>query len=248
MKFGVIAVVGLGLATCAVGAPIQYTVQAFSGGVIQPGTLDTGIHCAGLGCGTFAALPFDYTYFGTLFTAGSAIGITGDGMLQFGNARVDTAPNTTLPNAILPPTIAAFWDNSLNWSTCQARGCGVFTSVTGAPGSQVFNIEWRGFFEGGTADFEIRLFQSFRTIQLIFGATTNLGATATIGIQDASATGNPATQFSFDTASVFNGLVLNFTPGVVSAPAVPEPTSASMLGLGGGLLLLSGRFLKRFRK
>jgi hypothetical protein len=29
---------------------------------------------------------------------------------------------------------------------------------------------------------------------------------------------------------------------------VPEPTSASMLGLGGGLLLLSGRFLKRFRK
>jgi hypothetical protein len=246
MKSGAIAVVGLALATCAVAAPIQYSVQAFSGGVIQPGTLDTGIHCTGLPCGTTTTLPFDYTYFGTLFTAGSSIGITGDGMLQFGNTIVN-GPNTTLANASLPPTIAAFWDNSLNWSSCQSRGCGIFTSVTGPVGSQVFNIEWRGAFEGGTADFEIRLFQSFRTIQLIFGQTSNLGLTATIGLQDASATGNPATQFSFDTASVFNGLVLNFTPGAVTAPAVPEPTSASLLGLGGGLLLLGGRLLKRFR-
>src|SRR5262249_52058070 len=118
---------------------------------IVPGTTDTGNHCDD--CSTFVSLPFSFTLYDQTY---NGVYVDSNGRLDF----VCTAGHTSdwvsqcLPatDAVVCPytyTVFASWTDQCTDNTpgnCggdNCTGCGIFTSVEGSPGSQIFHIEWR---------------------------------------------------------------------------------------------------------
>ena len=99
----------------------------------------------------------------------------------------------------------AHWDDL----TTNCAGCGIFTSYSGVSPHRVLNIEWRtNRIAGGTANFEVRLYESLDRFDVIYGTVTGSGSSATVGVQEG--TGVRATMFECDTHSIGPGLQLAF--------------------------------------
>jgi hypothetical protein len=236
MKFAWAAIVGLALASYASADSYDITTSA---GAIVPGTVNTGNHCDN--CTTALALPFTYSLFDIAYTA---IRVSSNGNIQFSGSNTSGA-NTALPNSSFGPTIFGFWDNlrTDNGQGACTGQCGIFTSISGAGPNEIFNIEWvtnYALAPGSTAVFEVRLFQGIQKFQIIFGSTADMGLTATSGLQNYD--GSKFVQYSFDQNILTSGLVVTY---LEDEAFVPEPASASLLVLGGGLLLAAGRLRKR---
>jgi hypothetical protein len=171
------------VALCAAGARAQngYQVAQSLGVGLTPGaTQVSGFACADSSlpnddCVASVALPFPYTFYGQTFNAAN---VSTNGALQFASASTDYGQNQVcfpLPQfsyAILP-----------HWTDLQMNGAGegVFTSVTGAPGSRVFNIEWRASYEflpPGTINFEVRLYENQQRFDIVYGSVGGSGASA----------------------------------------------------------------------
>jgi hypothetical protein len=243
MKLALVAVAGLALASYAnAGA---YVISTGSGSVASA-TTDIGNHCDN--CTTSLLLPFNYTFFGTLFGAGSSVLASSNGVLEFAGNN-PTSSNTSLPTASISQAIFPFWtDLRTDNGQGACTACGIFTSTTGTVGSRIFNIEWvTNYFSapGTKATFEIQLFEGLQKFNVIYGSLLNSGSNGTSGVQDIGG-GNP-TQFSFDSPSLTNGLVVTYTFDLHPPLHTPEPTSASLLTLGGGLLFAAGRLRRRVR-
>src|SRR4029077_16652413 len=104
----------------------QYTITQI-GGIIVPGTTDTGNHC--IDCTTAVTLPFPFTLYDTAYTS---VNVSNNGHAQF------TGANTLYYNFCLPVspwnnTIFPYWDDQMtnNGLTCSPGPCGIFTSVSG---------------------------------------------------------------------------------------------------------------------
>ena len=99
----------------------------------------------------------------------------------------------------------------------------MFTSVTGSAPNREFHIEWRtGYFgRPGTANFEVRLYESSTDINVVYGATVDNGSEETSGIQSSSA--GPATQFSCGEHILTNGLEVTYSCAGGGTPT-PTPT------------------------
>ncbi|MGH7290903.1 MAG: hypothetical protein ACREJT_06810, partial [Myxococcota bacterium] len=103
-------------------------------GTFVPGTDDLGLYADD---GTTAvSFPFTFSFYGTNFNGAT---VSTNGTLQF---STDSAAytNNCLPSATFAgPTIMPFWDDL--YTNSSADGLGIFTSLSGSPGSQVFVIE-----------------------------------------------------------------------------------------------------------
>jgi subtilisin-like proprotein convertase family protein len=189
----------------------SYTLTTNSG-QIEPGVADIGIHCDDC-TSAVQTLPFPVSLYGTTYTS---YRVSSNGNLQF-TTNIASLANNCLPSATMTgPTIMAHWDDMHTGGA----GEGVFTSLTGDPGSQRFNVEWRTHYFGatGTANFAISFYEGQDFFEIIYGAVANGGTSATIGVQAGGATG-ASTQHSCNTAgAVSDGLALRFTCATISTP------------------------------
>ncbi len=222
------ALAQLALALAAIALPVAtagaqctaFSMSSASGVSIVPGTVDTGNHCDD--CTTQIALPFPVTLYGISYT--SAV-VSSNGNLQFTTNNAEYS-NGCLPQpATLGLAICPHWDDLMTDGT----GKGIFTSGSGAAPNRIFNIEWRTryYSGGGSANFEIRLFEDNSHFDVIYGAVDEGGAFATIGVQHPD---YPATQFSCNTAGLIpSGTRITFTcyngPNG-TASAFPNPVYA----------------------
>jgi hypothetical protein len=186
--------------------PSQYIFTA-GADTIVPGTTDTGSHCDD--CDTAVTLPFPFQLYDQTY---SAVNVSSNGRLDFvvanepGGYVTSCLPAT--PN--LGPydfTIFPAWQDLCTDDTpgaCDGNnctGCGVFTSTTGSPPNQIFNIEWRACGYGTACttpdyNFEVRLYQGDPnlTFEVIYGvlnpnAHPLTGENWVAGVQGNSASG-----------------------------------------------------------
>lgn len=195
-----------GATQAAAQTPPNYTVTT-STDTLLGGTTDIGNHCDD--CTTTIALPFPVTFYGVQYT--QAV-ISSNGNVQFGTNSNNLGG--CVPGGPNGPMIALFWDDLRT----DGAGDGIFTRTITNPtsGAQTFVIEWRTTFFAiaGTANFELRLYSNFPTITAVYGASTGSaanGASAGAGVQ--SSASGPATSYSCNTASLTNGLRIDYVPG-----------------------------------
>jgi hypothetical protein len=127
-----------------------------------------------------------------------------------------TSNNTCLPAVNFDSTIFAYWDDLRTDCT----GCGIFTSVSGSAPVRIFNIEWRAqqVADGGSVNFEIRLYEGQRKFDLVYGNMANSGSTGTVGVEGSFSAGR-ATQYSCNEPVLTPGLVLTFElPACATSP------------------------------
>ncbi len=155
-------------------------------------------------CLTSITLPFTYQLYDQNFTSAS---VDSNGTLQF-VAGVSTFTNSCLPDTVATYTIFPFWDDLYTINS----GFGIFTSVSGTAPNRIFNIEWRDQYYPGTgnANFEVRLYEGQKRFDIIYGASTDSGASATVGVQRDNA-GVNFTQYECSSGGLTNGLMLTFT-------------------------------------
>ncbi len=165
------------LSSAAARAQNAYVVSQSNGVGLAPGTTQVpGTSCDD--CVGGVSLPFDFTFYGQTFPKNTTIYASSNGVLQFSSANNDYGqfqvnfPLSQFNNAIFA-----------HWGDLQTAGAGegVFTSVSGTPGSQIFNIEWRAsyFFEPpGTLDFEIRLYENQQRFDIVYGNVGGSGTSA----------------------------------------------------------------------
>jgi hypothetical protein len=195
-------------ATCLAGS--NYTIASGGGGVIVPGTVDTGNH---VDDGTTnIALPFTVALYDQTF---NSVNVGSNGNAQFISTDA-TFTNSCLPFALKDTHIDPHWDDLRTDQVppdCVTfpSGCGIFTSISGVAPNRIFNIEWRaGYFTGaGTANFEVRLHENTPSFEVIYGTVTGAGSSATVGVQ--RDTGSLFAQFECNTGGLSAGQQLTFT-------------------------------------
>jgi hypothetical protein len=152
-----------------------YSMTSTTGASIVPGVTDIGNH---IDDGTTTiALPFSYSFYGTLYTSAA---LCSNGNIQFNT--VNTAySNGCLPASGFTDAIYPHWDDLRT----DAAGSGIFTSTTGVAPNRIFNIEWRAtYYSGaGSLNFEARLYEGQQRLDLIYGILNGTGASATVGVQ-----------------------------------------------------------------
>src|SRR5205814_4841754 len=89
--------------------------------------------------------------------------------------------NSCLPWTTHDYTIYPYWDDQLTNTT----GSGIFTSITGSAPNRIFNIEWRTtyFSGGGSANYELRLYEGQNRFDVIYGTVSGGNTSATAGVQ-----------------------------------------------------------------
>jgi subtilisin family serine protease len=207
----------------------NYWMIQSSGASIVPGTVDTGNHADD--ATNMVPLPFPYTFYGQTFTN---ITVDSNGKLQFGVGTASDYQNTCLPVSGYVNTVFAFWDD-LDTSP---PGCGIFTSITGDAPNRIFNIEWRAtcYPTGPTVlpvNFEVRLYEGSTRIDIVYGALSDPGTNATVGIQADSTTFIP---FECNAGGLTNGLQLTCQQGCSDGGGACEfPTISSPVLTGDAL-------------
>jgi hypothetical protein len=159
--------------------------------------------------------------------------------LRFGVAGCTTSPynNTALPSTNLNgPAILPYWEDML------ANGTVYYASVGTAPNRQ-FIVEYQNKFVYGDngdptgqtgATWEVILNEADATIAFQYqttsfggaGADADNGVSATVGLQSSSTFAN---QYSYDTASLHDGLAIAWTP---THPITYTSTAAATLDVG----------------
>jgi plastocyanin len=179
----------------------QYVISQSTGSIV-PGTADVGNHCDD--CNTYVPLPFSYRLYDRDFTAAW---VSSNGNMQF-ISNLAAGNNVCLPFSGLNYAILPHWDDL---RTDLDGNYGVFTSVTGIAPNRIFNVEWRAALANrrGDVDFEARLYEGQTRFDFVYGAVTQFGTGATIGVQHR--TGTNYTQFSCNTGGIGDGVVLSFT-------------------------------------
>jgi hypothetical protein len=163
--------------------PTQYVITPGTDTIV-PGTTDTGNHTDD--GSTFVSLPFSFTLYDQTF---NGVNVDSNGRLDFvcngvpphGSdwiAMCLPATDATCPYTytVFPAWTDQCTDNNANTcgGTDPRTGCGIFTSVEGSPGSQIFHIEWRTvlFASSDTAPtvhFEVNLFENSGQFEVVYG-------------------------------------------------------------------------------
>lgn len=145
---------------------------------------------------------FDFNFYGTDF---SELFVSANGYVTFGSP-VDLPTNTLLDGNAFGgrPSIAVYWDDL-------AQGSGSVETWTTylASGLREFTVQWTGVSHetaGGTGTFQIVLHEVDGSVDvnydvLAFGAGTNNGASATVGVEGADGT---FSEYSFNGTSAIN--------------------------------------------
>ena len=207
-----------------------YTTTTSAGNPIVPGTTDIGNH--GDDVATDVALPFPVTLFGTTFTTGTLLHASSNGSLEFGASTAPFGTSCPLPDANLPEAILAM-QGDLRTDNITLTGEGIFTAITGSAPNRDFIVEWRAeeFSGGGAVNFEVVLHENSNCFDVIYGATSDSGASHESGVQKSSA--GPAAQFSCLAATLTNGLKVTYCPNNCPAPVPTSAVSRKVHGAAG---------------
>jgi hypothetical protein len=196
-------------------------------GTITPGDTDIGSHCDD--CATLVAFPFPVSVYGQTFNSAQ---LSSNGSVDLIGSQApfthgcQVLPNTLWSRAILPYQDDLRTDANPGCSGFPGGNCGIFTSVTGTAPNRQFNMEWRAVHFADTtaaANFEVVLYESLTSFDVIYGATSDSGLDETSGVQAGSA--GPATTFSCGTATLTDGLKVTYTCAQVSPSPTPTPTA-----------------------
>ena len=195
----------------------QYVTSSGTGTIV-PGIIDTGNHCDN--CLTKITFPFPVQFYNETFTQAY---VSSNGNLQFVGNEPYLGTSCPLPNNCLNAVIFAYQTDLRT----DRPNDGIFTLVTGSAPNRVFNIEWRTtYFDGsGTANFELRFYENQTSFDVVYGVTTDNGASEASGVQ-LSGMGGPcdATTFSCQTPMLTNGLKVTYEV-VPCGAASPTPTA-----------------------
>ncbi len=177
------------------------------------GTAVTGTSCDD--CRYAIPLPFNFTFFGTVYTAGTNVDVSTNGWLSFTTPQASSYwTNACLPNAAAPMNlVAAYWDDIAFYSGCGSASWKYQT--IGTTPNRRFVITWNNFVSSSDYTWyctnyvstEIKLFETSNIIEVhvkesnLYPSTTS----GTIGIQNATGSA-PAYQ-----------AVCNSNPGSLSA-------------------------------
>ncbi len=226
--------------TLPVGTPagVNYAFASSTGATISAGgTLVPG-SSADDAVLNFAS-PFAFSVYNTAVASGSTIRLSTNGQIRIESAG---AAGSAVTNAALPsaggtgnpfpaslPVLLPYWDD-LDLRTTTTTGGGIFTEVTGSPGSQTLKIEWRArnyvagqTLAGPNVQFAVYFHENSSSFEYVYALTGGAGAfvsgsSATVGIQSAT-TGTAFTSYSFNTPSLSSGQMLSATkPAAVCSP------------------------------
>lgn len=220
----------------------NYSFASSSGAAISPGgslvagsTADDAV--------VDLAAPFAFSVYGTGVAAGTNIRLGTNGFIRIepAGSTLAAAGNVALPSSgsgSFPanlPVLMPYWDD-LDMTPAVTAGGGIYTEVTGSPGSRTLKIEWRArrwvagqplgavdtnfavYFHEGSGNFEY--------VYALTGTGPNAGgASATVGVQ-AAAAGSVFTQYSSGTASLSAGQMLS---AAIAPPACTPGNGACIL-------------------
>ncbi len=193
-----------------------------------------------------APIGFDFSFYGTSY---GSLFADSNGLLTFGDpdpfrlfenrSLTATGPLGVMPNL---PLIAVLWDD---WNFSRPGADAVYYQTLGDPGGRRFVVQWNNAvpFDPGTspATFQVVLSEGsndilFRYADVLTGsASTNNGASATVGIRDVSGNANGRNlQWSFNQGILRDGQAIRIT-------IVPEPGGLLLFGSGILPLALCGR-------
>ena len=162
------------------------------------------------------SLGFSFGFYGQTF---NQVTITDNGVIHFDGAIALSGENTSLPTGSAK-LIAPFWDDLQ-----PNNGGDVYYGTSGVSPDRVFIAEWRDvphsatyspYYTAGDCTVEVKLFEAdggieFHYQDVQFGdASYDLGASATIGIQDGSQ--GYALERSHDSAVLSDGTAIRFEP------------------------------------
>jgi hypothetical protein len=162
------------------------------------------------------ALPFSFNFFGTPRTT---ILLSASGALAFSTTNPG-ATNACLTSTSTNPMIAAFWrhlhpSDTISGTTMTG---GVYTLMTGTAPNRRYIVQWYGVnYSGGPTPIDVRavLKEGRGDIDVCYVNTVSgsvsydSGNMATAGIH--SGTGTTGLQYSCNTPTLLNGLVLTYT-------------------------------------
>ena len=192
-----------------------YRVETRSGQSIIPGTTQIDNRCSD--CTTEITLPWTVWVYGIPYRTAHA---SSNGTLQFSSASA-SGRNGCLPFAALGTTVVPFWDDLSTRDTG-----GIWTGISGAPGSRQFVVEWRGVAQRryGNATFEVVLTEGSPTISVVYGASTGDdpdGASVVSGIQRG---GEVGVRFTCWEPRLVTGLRVDYVwDGELAQPPPPRP-------------------------
>lgn len=190
---------------------------------VAPGLVDTGNHCDQ--CTTSVDLPFPYTFYGQTFTK---VNVGDNGILQFSSANPGHT-QSCLPNPYVRDAIFA-----LHYDLRTDGVGGVYTSVSGTAPNRVFDIEWRAcvnMLDGApcsTVDtnFQVRLYESQRKVDVVIGAVTQYSRYGIIGVQEST-----GTRWAEYRCNIYNpataGLRVTFDAPACGTGSTPQPATST---------------------
>ena len=163
---------------------------------------------------------FDFQFYGMPV---SSVRISTNGYITIGSNGTgfsnDPIPNVNPPNAIIAP----FWDDLILTGLTGERG--VWWGILGTAPNRQLVIEWYQVpshaYGTETYSFEVILYEStdrikFQYLDVDSGTNHDLGASATVGIENFD--GTDGEHFSYNTASLRNGLAIEFIPSGIPNP------------------------------
>jgi len=196
----------------------QYITSSGAGSIVS-GVIDIGNHCDN--CLTQITFPFPVTFYNSTFNQAY---VSSNGNLQFTGNAPYLGTSCPLPNNCVNAAIFAYQTDLRT----DDQNDGIFTVVTGTAPNRVFNIEWRTTYydRSGVADFELRFYENQTSFDVVYGATTDNGASEVSGVQ-LSGMGGPcdATTFSCNTPTLTNGLKVTYQLQPCGPPP-PTPTAS----------------------
>jgi hypothetical protein len=170
--------------------------------------------------------PFNVSLYGVEYNAAT---VSSNGNLQFGSGSNSWTNTCPLPSATFlgGPSVMPFWDD-LRTDTA---GSGIFTSVSGTPGSQRFNVEWRAttFASAAPVNFVVSFYEGQSYFDVFYVSMSDNGASASVGVQADGSAGSSATAFSCNQPNVTSGTSVRY-----SCPDVLNPTVSLSLDTSSG--------------
>jgi hypothetical protein len=194
----------------------DYTTSIELGRPIIPGSADIGLHCDD--CWREIAFPFSVSIYGQTFTSAN---VNSNGVINFSGPNLSYL-NTCLPASNQGNAVVLMWDDLIT----SDEGEGVFTATLGAPPNRQFVVEFRAGYAGpvGSANFEAIFTEGSSAIETVYGATSEVGASSTEGIQGGGT--GPARQFACNQPILLSGLAVTYrSPPVAPPPPVPQPVA-----------------------
>jgi hypothetical protein len=199
-------------------------------------------------------LPFDFSFFGHTYTAGSQLYLNANGYVLLGTTSISPVPSNLKTEGASfgnQPAIAPMFMD-LVARGMQEGGPGVYVQTTGDPGSRKLTVEWssvQDYNNGqptGVVTFQAVMYEGpngqidFNYDTTKFGTASDNGKAATVGIRDATLADPPdnVVQWGFKAGTAEGeGFGLGDESFRISfngnfGSAVPEPASIGLCGLG----------------